>query len=151
VFHNFYLYKRTFELFSSGWKPDVLTDRRTSHVAPCGFRPTYYLTSTFHSFGCRQRYDSFMIGCGDGIWTHMLNVMSVTSYQSTFTPLLKLVAGGALESPRIVLMRHSTNHLVLPAIKLFQWSFTCDWSSWLGTIQRPGPYKEPALPLSYRR
>ena len=29
----------------------------------------------------------------------------------------KLVAGEALESSRIVLMRHSTNHLVLPAIE----------------------------------
>jgi hypothetical protein len=29
---------------------------------PCGFCPTYYLTSTFHSFGCRQRYDPLCIG-----------------------------------------------------------------------------------------
>jgi hypothetical protein len=32
-------------------------------------------------------------------------------------PTHKLVSGGALESPRIVLMRHSTNHLVLPVIE----------------------------------
>ena len=61
-------------LLTVGFSPHRLSSSRNDWapasiikvMTPCGFRPTYDLTSRFHSFGCRQRYDDFKNGAA--VW-----------------------------------------------------------------------------------
>lgn len=57
--HEFF----TIYIVSLVWVPMYRSKRvhQQKRSVPCGFCPTYYLTSTFHSFGRRQRSDPLKI------------------------------------------------------------------------------------------